>query len=503
MVKDSLKSITKGTSIIFIGTIIASIIGLINQFLLGRILGPTDYGLFSIGLSIMTILCVFPHFGLGPGLTQYIPYNIKKKKYKKVKNAIIFSIKFTSIVGLITSILLFIFSDLIAIYIFNNEELGVIIKAFSISLTFWALHNNIGALTQAFKKPKYYVYIENLLMPLIQVSVLIVLSIIGYKLFGAVIAFILSSIITALSYIYLAYSKFIKSLKCQENHLERDKTSSELLRLSFPLFLAGFTYTFMQYPDKLILGAFTNSFEVGLYSAALTISSLLLLIYSAFSFNFRPILSEHYARKNFEDMSKLNSSCTKWIFLITFPLVFYVIIYSKDIVELIYGNLFLDASVPLSILAVGVAVTGLTGLTGETLISIKKTKQNFYSELIGAISNIVLNMTLIPFFGILGAAIGTSLSIIIKNGSSFLFVYNTMKFNPYNWDYLKIIIYSITPLILIYYIFSQYLKLKLAFLIAIPLFILIYLGILFITRFFDEYDMFIIINILKKLKLIK
>ena len=210
-----------------------------------------------------------------------------------------------------------------------------------------------------------------------------------------------------------------------------------------------------------------------------------------------------YAENNLSDMEKLNSFCTKWIFLITFPLVVYVIIYSKDIIGLIYGNLFINASIPLSILALGLAMNGLTGLTGETLISIKKTKLNFYSELIGSISNLILNIILIPFLGIIGAAIGTSLSIFIKNISSFLFVYKRLKFNPYNLDYIKIIIYSSIPLILIHLILNDYLKIKWAFLIVLPIFILIYLGILFITKFFDEYDKFIIMNFLQKIKMIK
>lgn len=504
MVKNSMKSITMGASIIILGTIIASVIGLFNQILLGRILGPTDYGLFSLGISIMTIFCVLPHFGLGQGLTQYIPYNIKLKNNWKIKKAINFSMKFTIIVGIVVSVLLFLFSDIIAVKIFNNYELGLIIKAFSIALTFWALHNTIGSLTQAFKSPKYYVYIENILMPLIQISIFILLYLMGYKLFGAVIGFIISSIFGALSYIYIARNKLCRKLEYPNNNnykINTDNVEVELIKLSFPLFLAGFTFMFMQYPDKLILGAFTNPFDVGLYTAAFTLASLVLIIYSGFSFNFRPVLSEYYAEKNYIDMEKLNSSCTKWLFLITFPIVVYIIIYSKEIIGIIYGNLYLNASVPLSILALGIAMNGLTGLTGETLISIKKTKLNFYSEIIGAVSNLMLNILLIPFFGILGAAIGTSLSFVFKNIISFLFVYKNLKFNPYNLDYIKIIIYSSILLILINFILNDYLKIKWTFIIVIPIFLLIYFVIMTVTNFFDDYDKFIIRNFLQKLKI--
>ena len=81
MLKNSLKDITKGASIILVGMIISNLLGLINQILMGRILGPSDYGLFNLGISIIVILCVLTSFGLGQGLTQFIPYNFKQKKY--------------------------------------------------------------------------------------------------------------------------------------------------------------------------------------------------------------------------------------------------------------------------------------------------------------------------------------------------------------------------------------------------------------------------------------
>ncbi|MGB9937073.1 MAG: flippase [Methanobacterium sp.] len=501
MVKDALSQITKGASIIFIGTIFASLIGLFNQIFLGRILGPSDYGIFNLSIAIMSILCILPNFGLGQGLIQYIPYNAQKENFGKIRKAIKFSLKFTSIVGIIVSIFLFIFADFIALNIFNNIELSYALKLLSIALTFYALYNyTLGFIIQAFKAPKYYVYITNLLMPITQLSIFILLSLLGYKLFGAIMGFVLASIVASLSYIYIIHSKFYKPIKNSYNVTESTKKNvviNELIKLSFPLFLTGFTLLFMQYPDKLILGIFTNSFDVGLYTAAITIATLLLFIYLAFSFNSKPIISEYYAKNDFSSIKKLYYSTTKWIFFITFPLVIYIIFFSKDILTTIYGPLFVDASLPLNILALGIAIIGLTGLSGETLIATKKTNLNLYSELIGAISNITFNITLIPLFGLVGAAIGTSISMILRSLSSYLFVYKNFEIFPYDINFLKIIVGSIISLIIIYP-FKNYLE-PFSFVKVIPIFIISYLGFLIITKSFDESDRFIIESVLNKL----
>lgn len=501
MLEDSLKDITKGASIIVIGMVIANLLGLINQILMGRILGPAEYGLFNLGISVLTILCVLPQFGLGQGLTQFIPYNFTQKKFRQINEAVNFSLKFTFVVGFLVSFLLFIFSDQIALTLFHNKEFGFILKLLSIAITFWALHNTAGSLTQGFKKPKYYVYIENISMPILQLSIFLILSILGYELMGALIGFIVSAIFAAIAYIYIFKVKFSKKIsKIHSFELEeKKKVQKDILTLSYPLFLAGFTFLFMQYADKIILGMYKTPTDVGIYTAALTIATLVLFIYTAFSFNSRPVLSEYYAVKDIESMQKLYSSITKWIFLLTFPIIIYFIFYSKDILGFIYGTKFTSGSIAMSILCLGIAMNGLTGLSGETLVSIKKTKLNLVSEIVGAVSNIILNIILIPFFGIVGAAIGTSISIALRNFTSFFFVYKNLKFNPYNIDYIKIVLYSTLPLTGIC-LFSKCFNIPGAFIITIPLFLVIYFGILNFTRFFDESDQLIIDKIVNKLR---
>ena len=100
----SFNTVIRGAGIIFFGAIIGYLLGLVNQVLMGRLLGPGGYGLFNLGVSIMMVLCVLPHFGFGPALTQFIPYNLKKNRYDRARMGINFVFKFTLIVGVIVSV---------------------------------------------------------------------------------------------------------------------------------------------------------------------------------------------------------------------------------------------------------------------------------------------------------------------------------------------------------------------------------------------------------------
>ncbi len=497
MLEDSIKDITKGASIIVVGMIITSVIGLVTQILMGRLLGPADYGLYNLGISVIFVICVLPNFGLGQGLTQFIPHNFKQKRYLEIKEAVNFSLIFTLVVGVFSAILLFMFSNQIALRVFHDSEFGYVLKILAIALPFWALHNLGGLLTQGYKKPNYYVYIENVSMPIILLSIFVILSILGYTLLGALLGFTISAVFASLAYIYIFRVKLDKKVDKNIEIESKKSIRKEILILSYPLFLAGFTLLFMQYADKIILGIYKTPTEVGIYTAALTIANIVIFLYTAFCFNSRPILAEYFAIKDFKSLRKLYSSLTRWLFLLTVPITIYIIFYSGDILKLIFGAKFTSGSLALSILSLGVAMNALTGISGSALISIRKPKLNLTSEIVGSVSNIALNILLIPSYGIIGAAVGTSISIALRNITSLFFILNILKINPYNTDYIKIIIYSVITLTVIYLLFSK-LNISWAFLIVLPIFLVINYGILSLTHFFDESDQVIINQIKSK-----
>ena len=492
----SISNIHKGVGIIFIGIIISNIIGLLTQILFGRLLGPENYGLFNLGLSLITMVGTLIPLGLSTGLTQYIPHNMAQKKYNNVNEAVNFSLRIPLLIGTLIACIFFIFSDQIAVNIFHNLKFGLVIKIFSIALPFWALHTLSGSLMQSFKKPKFYVCIENILMPVTQLLTFIIIYFVGYALFGAIIGFILSASFASIAYLYIYRTK-LRSLfqeTTSSDNINKTTIHKDLFSISLPLFLAGFTFLFMQYTDKILLGIYMSVTDVGIYAAALSIASLMLVIYNAFSFNFRPVLAEYFALNDFNSMRQIYKTVTKWIFLITFPLLIYIVFFSKDILVLIYGNSFTSGYLVLAILAIGISLNGLTGLSGETLISMRLSKLNLFSEIVGSSSNVILNLMLIPFLGILGAALGTSLSLLFRNGASLFFVYKKLNVNIYSRVYIKIGLVSILSFITIFSII-RVLNLSYGFIIALPSFLIIYLILSIFTGCLDNQDK----NLLKKI----
>ena len=206
-------------------------------------------------------------------------------------------------------------------------------------------------------------YIENIGMKIVQVITFLILFFLGFRLFGALVAFICAAIFASISYIYVFYTRLspFSNNSVFKSKQKNTYVRKELILLSWPLFLAGFTFLFMGYTDKILIGIYLNQVDIGIYSAAFTIASIMLFVFTAFSFNFRPLVAEYFATKDISSIQKLFSSITKWIFLLLVPLIIYLIFYAEEVILLIYGESYTSGFLALIILSVGIAMNGLTG----------------------------------------------------------------------------------------------------------------------------------------------
>ena len=129
--------------------------------------------------------------------------------------------------------------------------------------------------------------------------------------------------------------------------------------------------------------------------------------------------------------------------MISFP-IFIMLVFQPDFfIRFLYGEDYSGASFPLVILAFGVMINISVGLVGMILNGIDRPRLTLISDLIGAIFNIVLNVILIPIFGILGAAVATSTSLSLRNIVALLFTYYHLKILPWDINYVKIIMLTI------------------------------------------------------------
>mgnify|MGYP000895397776 CR=1 FL=1 len=385
----------KNTSWLFFAKIFSSITSFFTIAIVARYLGPENLGKLEYAQSLVAIISVFSSLGM-----EQILYRELIDKPNK-ENELLGTIIYTKI---FIGVILFLLTTLISL-LYNQDLIYTII----VSITALTLViNPLGTISVYFDskvKSKYVSIVSifiSILIPFLKI--IFILSGLGIIYFSLLL--VLESIIysCALAFIYLKINK--KRLKDWSFKFE---TLRNILHDSWPLFLSGFSGYIFAKIDQVMLMHYSDALSVGLYSSAVKITQIWaflpgLVIGSLFPaiINSKKTSFSSYANR----LKKLTFAVVTLIIIISAPLFFF----SKQVLNIIFGNQYLEAAPILQIyLWIGVAIT-LIVLIQHYLIAENLSKIFLYITLFGAITNVILNIILIPNYGGVGAAISTLMS---------------------------------------------------------------------------------------------
>ena len=190
-----LSKITRGAGITLGGSIGGKGLLFLYTVFLAKVLGPSDLGLYFLGITIIGFLTVLSTLGMDAGVIRFVAIYNGKNDLSRTKGTILISAALTLVPSLIMVSIIFLVGDLIAIYIFHKPELGSVIKLLSLAIPFDSLMRIFLAATRGFKLMEYSVYTENLAWVGIRfLFALFFLYGLGMGLEGIVFAYVASSV---------------------------------------------------------------------------------------------------------------------------------------------------------------------------------------------------------------------------------------------------------------------------------------------------------------------
>lgn len=470
---ESLKKIAKGAGIVFVGLIISKFIIYFYRLFIARYFGPSDYGLFSLGLAVLGIVSIFALLGLPTGVTRYVSFYKAERDEQRVKGVITSSLKMVFVLSIFLASVLFLLSPFIASRVFNAPELTNVLRILSLAIPFSSLSAVLFSTFIGFKKVEYQVYTESIFSNLTKVIAVVIFGLLGFGVVGIALSWTVALILTFFLAIYFLDKKVYPIFKTPIKSISLKR---ELLSYSLPLSLASFLWVIIGWTDTLMIGYFMTSTDVGIYNVALPTSQLLRLFPFALLALFLPIMTELYSEKKITEMERLYKTVTRWAFYINFPIFLLFIFFSKQILNVMFGSDYIIGWMALVILGTGYMVNSLGLIASQVVYAIKKTKPILYLSIVVAFFNIILNYLLIPVYGIIGAALATSFAII----SSSIFVWIIVKYfiniNPFSVDLFKSLFAGILSIFFVHHLarllFSTF-----------PIYVIVPLFCLFITLY--------------------
>jgi O-antigen/teichoic acid export membrane protein len=204
----------------------------------------------------------------------------------------------------------------------------------------------------------------------------------------------------------------------------------QLMHYSLPMLAASSFIFIMGWTDTLMLGYYNDKVDVGIYNVVIRIARITIITITSVNLVLAPRISELYSSSEIDKMKQVISKSTKLIFLFTAPIVIVIILANKFVLS-IFGEEFIAGGTSLIIITISQFFNAISGSVGQVMNMTGHHKKLRNFTLISAILNIILNLILIPLYGILGAAIATASSSIILNLISVIFVKNKLGIRTY------------------------------------------------------------------------
>jgi O-antigen/teichoic acid export membrane protein len=274
----------------------------------------------------------------------------------------------------------------------------------------------------------------------------------------------------------------------------------EWLGFATPNFLTVITDTGMASIDTLLLAFFAiSNVGLGQYAAAFKFSNFISIPLISLNTMFAPTISELYSKGEVKKLEVMFKVVTKWTLVLSLPIFGVATLFSPSLLALSGGG-FIAAWPLLIAFSVGGILNAGTGCVGYMLLMTGHQKLSFLNSLMGIVVNVVLSIILVPHYGAMGVAIGTGLAICVLNLLRLLQVRILLKIQPYRLDTLKPIaafllsaVVTGVPLYL-----AHLLHVNLLFQLGlVPVFMLVYLGLIVLFKFSPE-DQIVVDKLRKK-----
>lgn len=191
-----------------------------------------------------------------------------------------------------------------------------------------------------------------------------------------------------------------------------------LLRNSIPLGLGGIFYFIYSKVDTIMLSIMRGDADVGVYNAAYKLVSMLNFVSIAFYGSLFPVMSNFY-KNSLDSLRSVSEKGCKYMSVIAFPIAVGTYFLAEEIIENLYGTDLIPSANALRILIWMITITYMGNTFGYLLVSSTKSSKYALFSGIGLLLNILLNLLLIPIYGLNGAAISTVITSLVVT----LFIY--------------------------------------------------------------------------------
>ncbi|HEX4487997.1 MAG TPA: sulfotransferase [Terriglobales bacterium] len=434
--RQQMSHVSQHSGVFFAGTILSAFLGYVFKIYLARHLGARLLGLYSLGMTMVAPLSIFNGMGLTLAALRFVPVYRAKDRPDLLRGFLVRSLGRLLLCNVLLAFVLWFVGPFVAREFYHAPELGKFVLLFAVLMVLGVMSNFLGQVLAGYRQVARRTVIITLVGPLLTMGLSIALiswrmELRGYILGQVIASAIITIILTGMVWRYTPgpAKQFRRGLP----RIESRVTSYAIATLGL-----GVLEYLIGHADRIMLGFYRNAREVGIYSVAAAVVTFVSIVLRSINQVFAPMISDLHARQQQQLLGRLFQTLTKWIIGLTSPLAAAVIINAGPILH-IFGPEF-EAGWPVLVIgSLGQLVNCGVGSAGTILLMSGHQSSLVWIEGLSAGIMVLLNVLLIPHWGIGGAAIAAATTVVVTNVLYLILAHKKTGLFPYNRSYLRLL----------------------------------------------------------------
>ena len=413
------KTSAEGSLRLFAGVAVSTIILAIGTIILGNILTEDGYGLYQIVLVPALMIGLFRDWGVNSAMTRYVASLRMENKNPEIYDIILAGLSFEIITGLTLLFVSLLSANFVATTVLHRPESGLLISIVSISIFGGSLYNAAQSSFVGYDRMGLNSF-TLIFQSVVKVALGLLLVLLGYGVFGAVLGFTVSSLFAGLVGSVILYFTILRGLKKTSQKIsvvstrlkDSRETLKRMLRYGVPISISSVLAGVLAQFNAFLIASFViSNVAYSNYAVAGFFAVLLTFISNPIATVLFPAFAKMDRKKENVLVKNIFASSIKYTALVLVPATMAIMVLSKPMIGTIFPGRYMDAPFFLTLLiAVNLfAVFGNLSL-GGFLSGLGETRIFAMLAIFTTTLGIPLGFALIPTYGIPGVLVGNVIS---------------------------------------------------------------------------------------------
>lgn len=484
------KVILASTSIIFVLLIIQRFFGFLLNSLLTKTITPAEYGSYTFAWSVAQFAVGIFLLGVSPATSYFIAYHRGAGEQEMVDSYVK--------TGLVT-VLSLVFIVACGFFIVNRLHPGllsldrVLVGFMLLMFTLHATGFFFMMVTAGYRRPEVTVAFSTL-FPITSYGFVLAARYLGYGFHGVLVGIAAAFFITNAAGAIYALTHYSFSGRFRRTLIRR------IIAYGVPLILIDVANSILWWGDLFIIKAFADFSDVGIYWAAGITANILLLSAEPVSQIFSPIATELFGRKDTQHLSFMTSYIFERYLLLSLPLLITLLVFAGGIIQVVFTRDYIEGVTSLRILVIAVFLLAASLIFRRLITASGRPRAEAKILAVAAAANILLNIPLVQYLGITGAAVATLLTSALILIASHRFAAASVSITLHKTRLAKVLTATLLSFLGIYLVKVFFTNIFLALFIAVPVLIVVYITALVLLRAFREEDVNLLDTILQQIE---